>query len=405
MSVTSSGRSSTSSTMRWTSGLLRSIAWAIVFMTVVLPALGGDTISPRWPFPIGAIRSMIRHVMSPGCVRRSRGGSRSSGNSGVRSSKRGRSRACSGSMPLTSSMRSSAGFFSWRPAGRLAPVEVVALAQPELPALLDRHVDVVAAGQEALDPQEAVALVAEVEHAARPRPARPRTGRRSSCCSPPRPSRSRPRRRRRRRLPPSPSSAGLLLAALLVVAWPPWLVVRLVVLARPGSGGADLGRPGCSGRPPAGCRACWLPACWLPAWRPPRRRADAPRRSVAGASLLVVVIGVGSGCVSPHRVVVPSRRPSRVGVVGRRRSTPRRRCSAVGRSVRSTTPLPLVAGAARRTVTPVSSRIRSTMSDFLARDGGLAAQRLRDGGELGAVLALEGRTFEDSLGRHFLLGS
>ena len=47
MSVTSSGRSSTSSTMRCTSGLLASIEWAICFMIVVLPAFGGETIMPR----------------------------------------------------------------------------------------------------------------------------------------------------------------------------------------------------------------------------------------------------------------------------------------------------------------------------------------------------------------------
>ena len=47
MSVTSSGRSSTSSTMRWTSGLFFSIDAAICFMIVVLPALGGDTMRPR----------------------------------------------------------------------------------------------------------------------------------------------------------------------------------------------------------------------------------------------------------------------------------------------------------------------------------------------------------------------
>ncbi len=47
MSVTSSGRSSTSSTIRCTSGLLASMEWAICLRTVVLPALGGDTISPR----------------------------------------------------------------------------------------------------------------------------------------------------------------------------------------------------------------------------------------------------------------------------------------------------------------------------------------------------------------------
>ena len=62
-------------------------------------------------------------------------------------------------------MRSSAGFFSLRMAGRLAPGDVVALAQAELAGLLDRHVDVVLGGQVALDPQEAVALVAQVEQA------------------------------------------------------------------------------------------------------------------------------------------------------------------------------------------------------------------------------------------------
>ncbi len=106
--------------MRWTSGLFCSIDWAMVFMTVVLPALGGDTIRPRWPLPMGAIRSTIRDVMSSGWSSRS-SRRRSSGNSGVRSSKRGRSRASSGSMPFTLSMRSSAGFFSPRLAGRLAP--------------------------------------------------------------------------------------------------------------------------------------------------------------------------------------------------------------------------------------------------------------------------------------------
>ena len=57
--------------MRWTSGLLVSIERTICFMTVVLPALGGDTIRPRWPFPIGEIRSMIRAVMFVGSDGRS----------------------------------------------------------------------------------------------------------------------------------------------------------------------------------------------------------------------------------------------------------------------------------------------------------------------------------------------
>ena len=46
MSVTSSGRSSMSSTISLTSGLLRSIDVAIVFMIVVLPAFGGETMMP-----------------------------------------------------------------------------------------------------------------------------------------------------------------------------------------------------------------------------------------------------------------------------------------------------------------------------------------------------------------------
>ena len=62
-------------------------------------------------------------------------------------------------------MRSSAGFFSPRLAGRLAPVEPVATTQAELAGLLDRDVDVVAAGQQTVDPQEAVALVAQVQDA------------------------------------------------------------------------------------------------------------------------------------------------------------------------------------------------------------------------------------------------
>src|SRR6266700_2354680 len=65
MSVTSSGRSSTRTTMRWHSGLFLVIALAIACRIIVLPALGGETISPRWPFPMGLIRSMIRVVRMP----------------------------------------------------------------------------------------------------------------------------------------------------------------------------------------------------------------------------------------------------------------------------------------------------------------------------------------------------
>ena len=120
MSVTSSGRSSTSRTISCTSGLLASMEWAICLRMVVLPAFGGETIMPRWPLPIGAMRSTMRAVMlalSPGTSRRSFW----SGNSGVRFSKRGRLRASSGVRPDTVSMRRRAGYFSLPPAGRAAP--------------------------------------------------------------------------------------------------------------------------------------------------------------------------------------------------------------------------------------------------------------------------------------------
>ena len=54
----------------------------------VLPALGGETISPLWPFPIGAIRSIIRDERSSfeplPCSR----DNLSLGNNGVKFSKR-----------------------------------------------------------------------------------------------------------------------------------------------------------------------------------------------------------------------------------------------------------------------------------------------------------------------------
>ena len=80
MSVTSSGRSSTSTTIRWHSGLFVVIALAIACRIVVLPAFGGETISARWPLPIGMTRSMTRVVSMCGSVS-SR--SRSFGYSGV----------------------------------------------------------------------------------------------------------------------------------------------------------------------------------------------------------------------------------------------------------------------------------------------------------------------------------
>ena len=40
------------------------MAVAMFCRSIVLPALGGETISPRWPLPIGATRSMARAVKS-----------------------------------------------------------------------------------------------------------------------------------------------------------------------------------------------------------------------------------------------------------------------------------------------------------------------------------------------------
>ena len=55
-SVTSSGRSSTSTTIRWHSGLFCVMELAIDFRIIVLPDFAGETISPRWPLPIGEPR-------------------------------------------------------------------------------------------------------------------------------------------------------------------------------------------------------------------------------------------------------------------------------------------------------------------------------------------------------------
>ncbi len=41
------------------------MALAMSFRIIVLPALGGDVISARCPFPMGAMRSMMRVVSPP----------------------------------------------------------------------------------------------------------------------------------------------------------------------------------------------------------------------------------------------------------------------------------------------------------------------------------------------------
>ena len=76
---------------------------------------------PRWPLPIGEIKSMIRAVMFVGSLALD-SSNFSSGNNGVRSSNFGRGFIFSTSMPLIVRMSSMPGFFSFRPAGRDIPV-------------------------------------------------------------------------------------------------------------------------------------------------------------------------------------------------------------------------------------------------------------------------------------------
>ena len=116
--------------MSLTSGLLTSIDLAIVFITVVLPAFGGDTMMPRWPLPIGDTRSMIRATMLVGS-RRVLQAQALVGEQRRQVLEPGARRgAASGSPPLTVWTSSSAGFFSLRPAGRLSPVMWSPLRRP-----------------------------------------------------------------------------------------------------------------------------------------------------------------------------------------------------------------------------------------------------------------------------------
>ena len=62
--------------MRCTSGWCLAIATPRCSSSVVLPALGGETMSPRWPRPMGAIRSITRRLVSaPGASPARRNGS------------------------------------------------------------------------------------------------------------------------------------------------------------------------------------------------------------------------------------------------------------------------------------------------------------------------------------------
>ena len=73
-SVTSSGRSSIRSATSSTSGWLCLIPKAMFWSRIVLPALGGATIRPRVPNPIGQNRSISRQAGGqPSCSRLRRG--------------------------------------------------------------------------------------------------------------------------------------------------------------------------------------------------------------------------------------------------------------------------------------------------------------------------------------------
>ncbi len=85
--------------------------FAIDCMTIVLPAFGGDTMSLRWPLPIGAAMSMTRPIRLPASVS-SR--SRSEAYSGVSLLKSTRSLAASMLPPLTDSRRTRGLNFSRR---------------------------------------------------------------------------------------------------------------------------------------------------------------------------------------------------------------------------------------------------------------------------------------------------
>ncbi len=87
ISVTSSGLSSISKTITCTSGLFLIIDCARFCKSNVLPALGGDTIKPLCPFPIGATRSIILGEMSWELPEPVSSFSLESGNKGVKFSK------------------------------------------------------------------------------------------------------------------------------------------------------------------------------------------------------------------------------------------------------------------------------------------------------------------------------
>ena len=234
--------------MRWTSGLLVVIALAMACRIIVLPALGGETMRPRWPLPIGATRSMTRVGQVAGLglqaqplLRVERGQLVELG---------AVARASPGRPPLTVSSRTSALNFVARWLLALARLpdgagDGVALAQAVLLDLGERDVDVVRAGQVAGGADEGV-VVEDVEDAGDGhedvvladvglglavacRCARPPLARRSAVAAAP----------RRRRRPPSSSSSSSR-SACPGRAWPPRSAVLAALVAAGGLAAALL---------------------------------------------------------------------------------------------------------------------------------------------------------------------
>ena len=91
---------------------------------MVLPAFGGETIKPRWPLPIGDIRSMILAVRSSVLPLPISSCRRSVGNNGVRLLNGTLWRAFSGASKLISPILSRAKYRSPSLGGLISPETV-----------------------------------------------------------------------------------------------------------------------------------------------------------------------------------------------------------------------------------------------------------------------------------------
>ena len=106
----------------------------MLLSSIVLPALGGLTISARWPLPSGLTRLTSRWLRFLGSDSRLIS---SIGWIGVRSLKYGRRRAVSVSTPLTLSTRIRPQYFSPSCGARTAPVTRSPTRRPNRRTWLD----------------------------------------------------------------------------------------------------------------------------------------------------------------------------------------------------------------------------------------------------------------------------